>query len=149
MAALFIPKTIILCSTCMQNSDNYFTVLSLWRNILISYLNHFKPWDEKIWIQGCVYLSLNNSIESTGNHESDTHFRVWPHGDRRLYRLGIKVGYGGGMNDTRWTKHSITTQWSMLSYSSVTVAHTETRDPVTADTKFSWLPFPKPPSQHF
>ena len=22
-------------------------------------------------------------------------FRVWPHGDRRLYRLGIKVGYGG------------------------------------------------------
>ena len=22
-------------------------------------------------------------------------FRVWPHGDRRLYRLGIKVIYGG------------------------------------------------------
>ena len=22
-------------------------------------------------------------------------FRVWPHGDRRLYRLGIKVDYGG------------------------------------------------------
>ena len=21
-------------------------------------------------------------------------FRVWPHGDRCLYRLGIKVGYG-------------------------------------------------------
>ena len=25
----------------------------------------------------------------------DGPFRVWPHGDRRLYRLGIKVDYGG------------------------------------------------------
>ena len=51
------------------------------------------------------------------------------------------------MNDTRWTKqYSIPTQWSMLSYSSVTLAYyTVTRDPVTTDTKFSWLPFPKPP----
>ena len=53
------------------------------------------------------------------------------------------------MNDTRWTKQIITTQWSMLSYSSVTVAYTETQDPLTDDTKFSWLPFPKPPSQRF
>ena len=31
----------------------------------------------------------------------------------------------------------------MLSYSSVTVVCTATRDPFTADTKFSWLPFSK------
>ena len=35
------------------------------------------------------------------------YFRVWPHGDRRLYRLGIKVDYGGmderyAMNKTNY-----------------------------------------------
>ena len=40
-------------------------------------------------------------------HDSGGHFRVWPHGDRRLYRLGIKVDYGGmderyAMNKTNY-----------------------------------------------
>ena len=75
--------------------------------------------------------------------------RLAPRG-QTLVRLGIKVGYGGMNERYAMNKnYSITTQWSMLSYSNVTVAFTGTRDPVTADTKFSWLPFPKPQSQHF
>ena len=81
----------------------------------------------------------------------NTSFRVWPHGDRRLYRLGIKVDYGGmderyEMNKTIASRLNVR---SMLNYSSVTVAYTVTRDPVTAIQISPDCRFPKPPSQHF
>ena len=43
-------------------------------------------------------LSNGNDLESLKycfSYSKGSVFRVWPHGDRRLYRLGIKVDYGG------------------------------------------------------
>ena len=59
-------------------------------------------------------LEWGNIIANNGAKfkEHSSFFRVWPHGDRRLYRLGIKVDYGG--TDERYAMNKTNDHDSMI-----------------------------------
>ena len=51
-----------------------------------------------VFVRRLILHMMSWDILSVSRHarcDFSTYFRVWPHGDRRLYRLGIKVDYGG------------------------------------------------------
>ena len=141
---MMIEKTMICLALFCLSVSAWVTLLGLYFAIL------HKPsligFNMDLNIAVCVHHK--NKVSAPGTVVLSL-FASGPTGTDACIDLESRLVTAVWINDTPWIKHSITTQWSMLSYSSVTVAFPETRDPVTADTKFSWLPFPKPPSQHF
>ena len=69
------------------------SLVNVW--LIFNLQKHLNIFKDSYWFEKWEFIACSNrQFEPVWAYRLQF-FRVWPHGDRRLYRLGIKVGYGG------------------------------------------------------